>query len=63
MENKQIVETGYTFSRKRQLDGIKISIAIETQTDMAMPLLLTRCATLTHCVYLDMARDINERKH
>ena len=57
------VEKAYRFSAKREHGGIRIDIAIEAKSGMAMSDMLGRFAALSHEVYLDMARDIKGEKH
>lgn len=55
-------EQGYTFSSHQDQDGIKMDITISTEKHMAMSELLTRCAAMSHGVYLELAKDISAHK-
>ena len=59
---QKMKEDRYQFSSHQHHDGIKMDITISTDRDMAMSELLAGYAALSHGVYLEMARDINERK-
>lgn len=53
-------QSGYTFSSHQCHDGIKMDITISVEKDMAMSELLTSYASLSHGVYLELARDVSE---